>query len=368
MSALHRCDLSCMLLLNVQVNRKDSTGKNWVPRPHSRVCSKHFVDGSPTTTNPYPTLELGYNTQPRRVRRPPTERQHVTPKRLRSTTNLTPETQPASAASCGTDNLANSILSEHCYAKATDCLQNVDSTCISCAEKDKVITQLRSTVKMLERKLCRSVFKAKKCAAPESDVCEKFVKTDKLVKQNTGLRSVHMLDSVCQLLHPRAATMRYWVGSKRAHRKRKFRATPKKSGVGRRLTVKSELVLVLMKIRLALPNEFLAGLFGISVASCSSIINTWLRFLAKEFKPLVFWPEKESVRTMIPASLKVKYPNLRCTIDCSETFIQRPRDLFLQATTWSDYKHHNTLKYLVAITPDGHISFISHAWGGRATD
>jgi len=221
---------------------------------------------------------------------------------------------------------------------------------------------------MLERKLCRSVFKAKKHAAPECDVCEKFVKTDKLVKQNTGPRSVHMLDSVCQLLHPTAVTMRYWVGSKRANRKRKFRATPKKSGVGRRLTVKSELVLVLMKIRLALPNEFLAGLFGISVASCSSILNTWLRFLAKEFKPLVFWPEKESVRTMIPASLKVKYPNLRCTIDCSETFIQRPRDLFLQSTTWSDYKHHNTLKYLVAITPDGHISFISNAWGGRATD
>ena len=54
--------------------------------------------------------------------------------------------------------------------------------------------------------------------------------------------------------------------------------------------------------------------------------------------------------------------------DCSETFIDRPWDLDLQAATWSDYKHHNTLKYLVAIAPDGLISFISVSWGGRTTD
>ena len=123
----------------------------------------------------------------------------------------------------------------------------------------------------------------------------------------------------------------------------------------RLLPVKSKFVLVLMKLCLALPHKFLASLFGVSLGSCSSIINTWMRFVAKELKALVFWPRKEAVRAMMPMSLKVKYPNLQCTLDCSETFIQRPRDLLLQATTWSDYKHHNTLIYLVAITPDGNI-------------
>ena len=70
----------------------------------------------------------------------------------------------------------------------------------------------------------------------------------------------------------------------------------------------------------------------------------------------------------MPASLRIKYPTLRCTLDCSETFIQRPRDLHLQTTTWSDYKHHKTLKYLVAIAPNGHISFVTAAWGGRASN
>jgi DDE superfamily endonuclease/Helix-turn-helix of DDE superfamily endonuclease len=123
-----------------------------------------------------------------------------------------------------------------------------------------------------------------------------------------------------------------------------------------------------MKLRLGLTNQFLANLFAISVGTCSSIVNTWITFLARELKCLVFWPDKNQIRSFMPKSLRLKYPSLRCTIDCSETFIERPRDLKLQASTWSDYKQHNTLKYLVAITPDGMISFVSNAWGGRATD
>jgi hypothetical protein len=48
--------------------------------------------------------------------------------------------------------------------------------------------------------------------------------------------------------------------------------------------------------------------------------------------------------------------------------LERPHDLALQSETWSDYKHSNTAKVLVAIAPNGTISFISKAWGGRASD
>ena len=36
--------------------------------------------------------------------------------------------------------------------------------------------------------------------------------------------------------------------------------------------------------------------------------------------------------------------------------------------TYSHYKHHNTVKFLIAITPQGSVCFISDGWGGRVSD
>jgi len=35
---------------------------------------------------------------------------------------------------------------------------------------------------------------------------------------------------------------------------------------------------------------------------------------------------------------------------------------------WSQHKHYNTAKYLISITPQGVINFISRGWGGRTSD
>ena len=59
---------------------------------------------------------------------------------------------------------------------------------------------------------------------------------------------------------------------------------------------------------------------------------------------------------------------VRCIIDCSEVFIETPSSLEVQAACWSDYKHHCTFKFLIGITPNGLISFISECYGGRASD
>ena len=36
--------------------------------------------------------------------------------------------------------------------------------------------------------------------------------------------------------------------------------------------------------------------------------------------------------------------------------------LKVQARTWSNYKQHNTVKFLIAVTPQETISFVSKAW------
>lgn len=62
------------------------------------------------------------------------------------------------------------------------------------------------------------------------------------------------------------------------------------------------------------------------------------------------------------------YPNTRIIIDCTEIFIQRPTSLASQCLTFSSYKHYNTFKVLVGISPGGVITFVSNLWGGRVSD
>ena len=56
-----------------------------------------------------------------------------------------------------------------------------------------------------------------------------------------------------------------------------------------------------------------------------------------------------------------KYRSVRHIIDCTEMFIETPKEPKVKAATWSDYEHHHTLKVLVSIMPCGSFNFISEA-------
>ena len=54
--------------------------------------------------------------------------------------------------------------------------------------------------------------------------------------------------------------------------------------------------------------------------------------------------------------------------DCLEVFIEEPSNLLARAQTFSNYKHHNTIKILIGITPQGSISFVSETQGGGTSN
>jgi len=70
----------------------------------------------------------------------------------------------------------------------------------------------------------------------------------------------------------------------------------------------------------------------------------------------------------LPHSFRKNFPSTYAIIDGSEIFIQTPSDLCMQSSTWSQYKHHNTTKFLVACTPNGAISYISPVFVGSISD
>ena len=119
-----------------------------------------------------------------------------------------------------------------------------------------------------------------------------------------------------------------------------------------------------MKLRLDLTNQDLAVRFEIPKCLISRLLRRWLPVMDKVLKDLIIWPSKKAVKKYMPKFFKKSFRNCRCIIDSSEIFIERPSNLTSRAQTWSNYKHHNTIKYLIGITPAGAISFLSEGWGG----
>lgn len=107
--------------------------------------------------------------------------------------------------------------------------------------------------------------------------------------------------------------------------------------------------------------------FNISTKDCSIIFGKVIPLLAVALQPMIICHPREVISKSIPKAFG-HYKGLRMIIDCSEIMIEKPLDLKLQAATWSDYKHRNTLKFLIGIAPQGTVMYVSKLWGGRASD
>ena len=139
-------------------------------------------------------------------------------------------------------------------------------------------------------------------------------------------------------------------------------------GPDRKLTYEQEYLLVLMRLRLGLLVKDLGFRFQVSSARVSQIWITWIKLLSKELRHLIIWSSKGQIFATLPDAFKRLYPKVQTIIDCTEVFVETPNSLEVQALLWNEYKHHCTIKYLVAITPNGTISWVSPCYGGRTTD
>ena len=83
---------------------------------------------------------------------------------------------------------------------------------------------------------------------------------------------------------------------------------------------------------------------------------------------LIKWPDCRTLRETLPSSFRRFFNKCAVIIDCTEICVEWPSDVLAHAQMWSNYKHHSTLKFLIGITPQGTISYLSHCAGGRISN
>lgn len=133
------------------------------------------------------------------------------------------------------------------------------------------------------------------------------------------------------------------------------------------LSAENRLLLFLTKMKTGDHFSFLARLFKISHSTASKIFHDTLETIYESVKTWIFWPSKEAIKKTMPKSFK-NYPNTRAIIDCTEIFCDKSSSVEKQILMYSSYKVHHTVKYLIAISPSGLITFLSKGFSGKSTD
>ncbi len=165
-----------------------------------------------------------------------------------------------------------------------------------------------------------------------------------------------------------ADKLNYWEGQKRSMGDKQYHQEGvDKPGRKRKLSVPAEFLMVMMRLRMGLLQEHLVDIFKVSQSTVSRILTTWTNFLYDHAKGLIAWPTRTQILWNLPRAFQ-DFRDTQIVVDCTEFFIEKPTGLLAQNITWSEYKHHNTIKVLIGVTPSGMVNFVSRAYGGRVSD
>lgn len=136
-----------------------------------------------------------------------------------------------------------------------------------------------------------------------------------------------------------------------------------------KISLFEQFILTLMKLRLNLGNRDLGYRFKLSKDTVRRYIEKFIIVMHVRLPAaLLVWPEKEALMKTMPIPFRTHYPNCVSIIDCFEINCEMHSNMIDKSSCYSQYKSHHTTKYLVSMTPQGSINFVSQGFGGRSTD
>lgn len=128
-------------------------------------------------------------------------------------------------------------------------------------------------------------------------------------------------------------------------------------------------VMTLTKLRLNPPLSSLAYDYNVSVTTVSNYFHRTLYIIYECCKWAIEPTTKAILVKHTPDKFVIQFGSRRVyIIDCFEIFCQTPSKLKAASGHYSNYKKHETIKFLIAIHPDSTIAFISAGFAGRCSD
>ena len=326
--------------------------KNWQPSVYTWICSAHFVGGSksddPTSPAYVPSL-FGHLKSPlkRKVERQLARYERTSQcKRRRLQAWREDEAAGSSRSATEDSSSVNVVADAHPLPSP---LESDSSQCEQTAEQPSVSVMTDVTMETISRleSECITLREENQKLKLEINVLkppDKFLDNPSKVCYFTGLPSMAVLIAVFDFVSVCVSTSRS------------------------ALPPFQQYLMVLMKLRLNVDNELLSSLFHVHASTVSRYFQKWICVMYERMKPLVMWPDQEQLHKTMPMEFRKNFGRCIVIIDCFEVFMERPKGLMARAQTWSNYKHHNTVKFLIGISPQGSITYVSKGWGGRVSD
>lgn len=136
----------------------------------------------------------------------------------------------------------------------------------------------------------------------------------------------------------------------------------------KKMPLRNQFLLVLMKLRNNYDMRDLAFKFQIDVQSVNLIFKAWINYLYLRLGQISAWPHRDVISVHMPENFKKDLPTTFAILDCTELKLERPTSQMFPSQTVSDCKSTSTLKGLIACDPRGAILFVSPLYSALTSD
>lgn len=172
-----------------------------------------------------------------------------------------------------------------------------------------------------------------------------LINTDAKLSSLTGIQTLTLLNAIVEICG------KYYKPKRR-----------------RKVSLKERIVMTFMKLKTGLKYCVISILFDIvTTNTCIKIFHETICLLYKVLQPIILWPSLQDCQRNLPKCF-ADFQNVRVVLDCTEFQVATPKCLCCRLKTYSHYKSKQTIKFMTGVSPAGLITFISSAYGGRASD